>query len=338
MKILQIVCKAIRGVPDGTYAFTNPRTGAPLDVVLITGGPGAGKTGLLEAVAAAKEAIGSYGPPPYRPGLLRHGAERGHIETTWLLSDADRVRAGLEGTQHVVAWDLGKAPSPAQADTRLRRFFATYSRDPDHGKLEYFPAGRRLLTRAQRPTGTPVSPSAEARVRLARDPDKYGDLPGVLHDLALREAGRLTERIASRGIAVRNDQGDALAPFRTAISAMLPDLRLAEVALDAPQTVTFLRRDHTPVELADLSDAEQQGVLFALAFKHFGLNRSIVLLDEPELHVHAAHRAHFLHALVGLGRDNQILAATGAAELLAAAAPGQVLDLSARARTTVTAC
>jgi len=39
-------------------------------------------------------------------------------------------------------------------------------------------------------------------------------------------------------------------------------------------------------------------------------------------------RVGFLQALVGLGRDNQIIAATGSAELVAAAAPGQVIDLS----------
>ncbi len=113
---------------------------------------------------------------------------------------------------------------------------------------------------------------------------------------------------------------------------MLPDLRLAGVDVAEPRAVRFVRRDHALVALDELSDAEQQGVLFALAFRHLGLNRSLVLLDEPELHVHAADRARFLHAIVGLGHDNQILAATGSTEILSAASPGQIIDLSHPAR------
>jgi predicted ATP-dependent endonuclease of OLD family len=53
-----------------------------------------------------------------------------------------------------------------------------------------------------------------------------------------------------------------------------------------------------------------------------------MLIDEPELHVHAADRVRFLQAIVALGRDNQIIAATGSAEIVAAATPWQIVDLS----------
>ena len=78
------------------------------------------------------------------------------------------------------------------------------------------------------------------------------------------------------------------------------------------------------IGLEELSDSEHQAALFALAFPDFGLEGSLVLVDEPDLHIHAAHRVRFLHALVGLGRDNQIIAATGSAEIVAAASAGQV--------------
>jgi hypothetical protein len=35
MKIPPLICSGVRGVPDGKYAFTDARTGAPLPVVLI---------------------------------------------------------------------------------------------------------------------------------------------------------------------------------------------------------------------------------------------------------------------------------------------------------------
>jgi predicted ATP-dependent endonuclease of OLD family len=55
---------------------------------------------------------------------------------------------------------------------------------------------------------------------------------------------------------------------------------------------------------------------------------SLVLIDEPELHLHAMSHADMAHALAGLGHDIQIIVATGSAALLRAAGPGQVVDLS----------
>jgi predicted ATPase len=96
-----------------------------------------------------------------------------------------------------------------------------------------------------------------------------------------------------------------------------------------------MRRTKEVVGPDDLSEGEAQAVLFALAFRAFGLRGSLVLVDEPELHIHASRRVPFLHGLIGLGPDNQLIVATGAAELLNAADPGQVIDLSAPVRREV---
>jgi len=331
MKLQSITLENVRGVHDGAYSFLTRLGDTPLAVALVTGGQGAGKTSLLEAIAAAKESIGSYGGPADGRKLLRRGATQGRIESTWLLSEAEMASAGLDAASYTVTWEIGEAPSRPDVPPRLRRLFATYTRDPQLGKAEYFPAGRRLTSPTPRPPGPPVMLETEARLRLARDPDKYQDLVVVLHDLALRDAAHLAEVVSVRGVALRKNSGDALAPFRQAVAATLPDLRLAGVDITEPRSLHFLRRDNTPLTLHELSEGEQQGVLFALAFRHFGLNHSLVLIDEPELHVHAADRVRFLHALVGLGIDNQFIAATGSMELLAAASRGQVLELQNRA-------
>jgi hypothetical protein len=328
MKLHELVLQNVRGVPDGRYSFADARTGAPLDVALVTGGPGSGKTSLLEAIAAAKEAVGSYGAPIEPKRILRRGAVRGRVETTWVLSEAEQARTGL-GAQHAVDWELGEEPSRAEADPALRRLFATYSRDPAQGKVEYFPANRTLSEPEHAPL---ASDASEARLRLGKDPGKYGGLMQRLRALALEDAARVVDAADTRGIVLRKDVPDVLAPYREAISALLPHLRLDRVDLGPGNgAVRFLRRDRLPVELSDLSESERQGVLFALAFQGLGLSRSLVLIDEPELHVHASDRVRFLQALVSLGRDNQLVIATGSAEIAAAAAPGQIIDLSARA-------
>ena len=326
MKLLQLTCQSIRGVPDRTYAFAGARGGAPLDAVFITGGPASGKTSLLEAIAAVKEATGSYGLPPDGGRMLRRGASAGTIEATWLLSSEEQAHAELDEARHRVRWETSGGRA-IDVPPRLRRLFADHSCSPDRGKFELFPANRWL--HVEEAATRQASPRAEdVRLRLTAEAHKYAGLRRLFHDLTLADAARLAQLLDTQGIALRTQQPDALAPFKEAIAALLPDLRLASVELGERATrVWFQRRDGARVELDELSDSEQQAVLFAVTFRRLGLNHSVILIDTPELHLHPRRVVPFFGRLVELGRDNQIIAATTSAELLATVRPEQVIDL-----------
>lgn len=331
MKLLDLHTIGVRGVPDGAYSFTDPGTGAPLGVVLITGGPAAGKTSLLEAIAAAKEAIGAYGGPPETKRLRRAGAEEARITTTWLLTDVELERAQLDEAKQTVTWDLTSSGLRTDAAPGLRRLFASYSRAPGLGKVEYFPTNRRLTPPARAAFGRPGR-EAEARARMTRARDKYACILDGLHELALDEASRAARALRESG--PREALPDMFEPIEQAITTVLPALRLSSFELGDGGGLRFSGRSGEVVGLDELSDSEHQGVLLALAFRYFGLDHSIVLIDEPELHIHASARVRFLEALAALGRDNQIIAATGAAELVNSVERGQVITLSARSDAT----
>jgi energy-coupling factor transporter ATP-binding protein EcfA2 len=323
MKLRELTCAGVRGLADGTYRFTDPRSGTPLPVALVTGAPASGKTTLLEAIASAKEAAGAYGTPPDPKRLLRPGARDARITTTWLLSVTERERAGVDKAEQTVTWELGSLRT--DVDPEVRNLFTSYARTPEHPKLEYFPANRSLGAAPRSTFGRPstVDPS---RSRATKAPDKYTCLIDGLREAAAEQAARAARALEEEGIALRRKIPDALQPYKEAVAAVLPDVRLHGV--DLAEGPRFIRRTREVVGLDDLSDSEQQRVLFALAFRYLGLAGSLVLIDEPELHLHAMHHAEMLHALVGLGQDNQLIVATGSAALLRAAGPGQVIDLS----------
>jgi energy-coupling factor transporter ATP-binding protein EcfA2 len=328
VKLLSLAVEGVRGVPDGSYTFSSSATGAPLEVVLVTGAQDSGKTSLLEAVAAAKEAIGSYGPPPDAGRLLRKGKSRGRVTSAWFVTDAERTRCELQDARQTVAWEIGEGAPSVDAPPRLRRLFTAYSSDPGQGKFELFPANRSL--RASEPlTRRPAAEAAEVRLRMTSSPDKYTGLRQHLAALALADAGRLAELLDTQGVALRARQPDALAPYKEAVAALLPDVRLLRVEpRDRSALVHFQHRNGVTVELCKLSESEQQAVLFATTFRRIGLNHSLVLIDTPELHIHPARHADFFTGLAALGRDNQLIAATTSPALLAAARPEQVIDLS----------
>ena len=334
MKLVRLKLANVGAIVDGEYALVDRRTGRPLDVVIVTGGPASGRTTFLEAIIAAKEGVGAYGPPPDGSRLLRSGASSGRIEATWWLSAQEVERAGLrEPAARTVLELRSEGRARSRHDPRLETLFASYSHDSSLGKVDYFPDNRQLVVASWRPMAPPLSEQAEAKARLGRDPDKYAPVIRVFVDLAIEQGLRANAALAERGIALRLSAPDAFGPLRAAIARILPDVRFASVdARDGAPQVLFERRDGSHVRLDRLSAFEQQGVLFAVSFWRIGLEHSLVLVDEPELHVHPREHARFLRAIVGLGTDNQVIVATGSEAIVQEATPWQLVDLSVAVR------
>ncbi|MEP7126503.1 MAG: AAA family ATPase [Byssovorax sp.] len=325
MKLLRLHLENFRGAPNGAYSFVHPSTGAPVDTVLITGPASSGKTSFLAAIAALKESVGAWGVPPDAARLIRRGATTGIVEGTWLLTASEVERAEAKQATVVTRFELGEGAPLPELNVGLRDLFSAYDHDPNHGKFEYFPSTRRLASHA----GEKARDLAgEARLRLGTSPTKYASIKRSLVDLALRDGVKTLEESASRGVLFRSDQRDSLLPYRRDLAALLPHLRLLGVELDgdAPE-LWFERDDGARLLLDDLSDSEQQAVLFVATFRRIGLSHSIVLVDQPELGLHADAQLGFVRAVEGLGVDNQLFFATGSLEITRTAAPHQLVRL-----------
>ena len=325
MKLLRLVVENFRGAPNGAYSFVHPSTGAPLETVLITGPAASGKTSLLEAIATLKESVGAWGAPPDPARLIRRGAAAGVIEGTWLLAPSEVERASAKQATVISRFELGANANPPEMDVGLRDLLSAYDHAPEHGKFEYFPTNRALAPRA----GAAVRDLAgEARQRLGSSPTKYASLQRALVDLALRDGVKTLDEAASRGLLFRSDQRDSLLPYKRELAGMLPHLRLLGVEMEGDAAaLAFERDDGARLGLDDLSDSEKQAVLFVATFRRIGLSRSIVLVDQPELCLHADAQLGFVRAIEGLGVDNQLFFATGSLEITRTAAAHQIIRL-----------
>lgn len=327
MKLLRLTLDNYRGVPDGAYSFTRPATGAPLDTVYVTGPAASGKTTFLEAIAALKESVAAWDLPPDPARLLRKGARSGKVEGTWLLTAEEAELAESREREVTTTLELGRDAPPSLAEAGLRALFGRYSHDPATGKIEYFPSNRRLL---RGPGDKPPPVFREAGMRLLAHPDKYGFLQRALIDLALSDGMKTLEEATEKGVLLRSDTRDSLAPFRRDLAELTPNIRLlgVEAGERGPELV-FERRDGAHLALDDLADSEKQAFLFAVTFRRVGLSRSIVLVDQPELHWHADAQLRFARSLGKLGAHNQIFLATGSPEVTRTAAGHEIIRLGA---------
>jgi len=327
MKLLDLTAEGLR-IPDGSYSFRAARSDAPHDIILVTGPPASGKTSFLLAIAALKEAFGPYGSPPNLRLLLRSGKTRGVLGATWLLSDAEAARAHLSAREQRAMVEIGPEGDKRTGDTSLRHAFTPFSRSPGVGKVELFPQNRSLRIERWRFPHDPLSDAIEDGHRLRSDPDKYSSLRRALFDIVYEQAARVAEALGSRGVALRAEVPDLLAPFKQAVAAMLPDLRLTSIRLrEGSVALELTRRDGQTVALEELSASEEQAVLFALAHGWLNFRHSVLLVDEPELHVHSTFHVDLLFRLAKLGTDNQIIAATGSEALLQRFPAEQQIDL-----------
>jgi hypothetical protein len=299
MKIQRVTFLGVRGVADATLDFTDPRTGTPHGLVVVTGPSASGKTRLIEALVAAKEAIAPHGP--MTPGASWIGAgSAAKIVIAFHLDEAEREYAGSASSMLEGEVIFVPARARTEADEGLRAVLDRYSHDPAHGKLEYFPAGRRI------PAIAPFHGLGTAEQRIQRpgkDPRKYSFVVQLLREL---------ERDRARAAA-----------FAARLEALSPTCRYLPEPSGEVLPRCFESRGSAPLTAAELSDGEADAVIFAATSVAIGLDHSLVLIDRPDLHLDDGG-GRLVAGLTSLGRDNQLflaarpeLAATAAAASLA---------------------
>ena len=300
MKIQRATFLGVRGVTDVTLELTDPRTTAPHGLVVFTGPSGSGKTRILEALIAAKEAVGALGP--MTPGASWIGAAgAAKILLTFQLDEGERAYAGISSPSSEAEVIFTEERVRAEADDGLRAVLERYSHDPAQGKLEYFPANRRI------PAHPPYGGLGAAEQRIARagkDPRKYGFVVSFLRTLE-------HNRAAAEAFAAR-------------LAAFSPTCRYVSRPLEDAEPRCLQSRGGPPVTPAELSDGEADAVLFAATAVVIGLDHSIVFVDRPDLHLDDS--ARLLGGLSALGPDNQLFVASGP-ELGAAAAGARIVPL-----------
>lgn len=304
MKIQHLTFLGVRGIADASFDLTNAETGAPHDVVVVSGPPGSGKTRVLEAIIAAKEAIGPYAPVQPGASWIHPEGSVAKVAMTFHLDEEEQTYAGVS-TAAIEAETVFQPEQPrGEADEGLAAVLERYDHRNGYGKLEYFATTRRI------PALAPfhgLGADEQRSLRSGKDPRKYSFIGRFVRDLPAGVGRAFGERLA----------------------ALSPTCRY-EPALGAGPGLPrcFRSRGGSPVTIAELSDSESDAVIFAATATAIQLVRSLVLIDRPELYVHPADLPRFIAGLRALGQDNQLILASSSPAVLAAAGPAHVIELA----------
>jgi hypothetical protein len=189
----------------------------------------------------------------------------------------------------------------AEVDDGLKSVLGRYSHNTLYGKVDYFPAERRLPTF---PPFTGIGAGEQRIARLVKDQRKYSFVLPFLQTLDTDKAKR--ER------------------FEAALAALSPTVRYVADESDEPIAKCFSSRGGEPVSAFNLSNGECDAVIFAATAANICLDHSLVFIDRPDLHTEELEP--LVEALGALGQDNQLWI-TGGPRLAAAARGAHVIAL-----------
>ncbi|NUO54319.1 MAG: hypothetical protein HOV80_36200 [Polyangiaceae bacterium] len=287
MRVARMAVHGVGGLDDAWTDLTKDRP-QPARLVALVGPPSSGKTRWLQALVAAKESTAAYGPTPASRSLIADGQRSAKVTIDWWLDADELAFAGLEGPFHAseTVFAADKLPR-SHADPGLQAVLGRYDHDPGTSKIDYFPADRAVPALA--PQAGALVPR-QRTVRLAEGSSKYGALLGCAAELAFTaEAGwrrlcDLFERLTSGCRILGGDRSDRVVMFQT---------RRGDV-----------------IDVGRLGHADRMAFIFATTVTMVGLDRSVVLVDTPELHLPPHACAHMIKELMAACPTSQWLVAT----------------------------
>jgi len=306
-------------------------------LVCIVGANGSGKSNLLNLVSGVAFHFGlSPGLDPERRPPL---AEYADLEVELMLEGEVRERAiGVSGLH--ADWDgslvlNSAAPSEAPQimamakDGRtvgaqnivnyVRQDAALHYLEIDSNRS--YPSSRQNLytTVAQALQAAPPTPATLRAMAFRTVRAMYDSWVQYMirQDLDYATARSAQERDALRGLTTPAAYVDPWATYNSALSVMLPYLYFSRFA---PQSQGLLYRSHgVEVPFEDLSSGEQEIAFIVGQIERFKLQRGLLLLDEPELHLNHELVRRWVTNLRDSVYDGQVWIATHSLEAVEAA-------------------
>lgn len=288
MRIVEIEALGVRGLRDASFTLS-PERGGPGHVTVVTGPPQAGLTTFLDAIALSAGRLAASGTSPGADEALRAGGMTATIRTTWWLDPDERAFGGThdETLKAEVVFkrnELGRA----DADPALLGLMSRYDHSAAISKVVSIPA--RRISDGGFPAFIDFEVDQQYK-RLADGPERFAGVPLALakHSLGLGERARFED--VQRLFAELCDSVQLVG----ANAALQP-----EFALPSGIRVTLSR----------LSFAERNAFVLAALPVLLGLQRSIILLDTPELGLPPGLAGRWLSALRAYAPEAQWIVAT----------------------------
>lgn len=336
MKVQSVHLKYFKKFKDSpVFDFTEPETGLARDLIVLIGMNGAGKTSLLQAIAATLgvatgqqlQKIPDLEWAGFNYELLGSNWGRFEPEVTLKVQfSSQELQSIQEFHQKLQAMGRNLPVTPAdqhivtlrwqnervKADTAAELFQfkgREYAKQLTRSEgFQVFEQVGTVLWYTEQRTSTSLTPEdSNHRLEITEDilRDRLSKWRQFHQDV---ETGRIRQ--------LRLGQKDLYAEIEQAYKAVFPERTFEGPApreniddiLSEPWFYLYDGRNQ--YEISEMSGGERAVFPILVDFASWNINNSVILIDEIELHLHPPMQQALLRALPKLGKNNQFIITT----------------------------
>ena len=345
MKVRRVSLRHFKRFEQLELDFTDPVTQSPRDFVVLVGQNGAGKSTVLQALAAC---LGTVMGKIRRPSGLRwQNFDLGLAGRSWKQLPAVTVAVEfteqeLRDTAFMLQQVEPGAPEPALHPlVTVTMSGNDVTCDPPEAQWQF--GGRQYADSLAKSIGAHLYENAgyihwygdqrNLRNIVLNDPDDPRS--GSMETLR-RRLGQwhwFHDRVARGEYILQPDERDLYVRFQEAYKAVFPHRKLLGAVPDSrvgqvwKEPLFLLHDGQRQYELREISGGERAVFPILFDFINYEIHRSIVLIDEFELHLHPPMQQALVRSLRALGRENQFIVTTHSNSVVNVLAPDHVVWL-----------
>jgi hypothetical protein len=305
MRIVSLEATGVRGLTDGAWTIAADPS-RPGGATVVTGPPQSGLTTFLDAIASSAARLTVGGPSPDTADVLHAGGKIAMIRTTWWLEPEERAFGGvLEETLDAEVVFQRDELGRVDADPALLGLMSRYDHSNEISKVVLLPA-RRVAD-----GGAPMLSDFESDQRLSHLSPSVGKFAGLSGAL-VKHASGFGERARFEGV-------------QRLFGALCATAQLSGVTPTG--SLEFRLGSGARLPLHRLSLGERNAFVLAAMVVLLGLERSVILLDTPELGLAPGVAARWLEALSAATPEAQWIVASRDPAVVASAPPAARIAL-----------
>jgi len=317
---------------DTTLDFTHPDSGQPLDLVVLVGENGSGKSSILQAIAMTLGRATRQVESPIHlnwPGFDPESASRIYrgdwqialqvefSEDELAASNALQARDNLD--QPNANWPVARSVTLVQPEPKrnMMQFYVLGGIDEPRSGLEGQFLGRfRVYNLLNTDPNTSQMFKRVGAIYWYHDQRTTYHLTPFMHGISSTRFSTVRDNNDLRRLITNWFAAEGrpkVADFNRIYAQMFPGRALARIGdtFTSEAPLVFFR-DHNGVEyeLAELSGGESALLPLILDFVQWDINQSVILIDEIELHLHPPLQQTLIAMLPKLGINNQFIITT----------------------------
>ena len=291
------------------------------NIVVIAGPTGVGKSSILEAIACFKEKTAPY-HSWNKPGLVCIDSTIAEIKITFQLFPEDlEYLLGVHKMDNVEAKQTGSikiAPNGSLIENNvpkpLKILLSLYDRInyPSMGIFEYLNPYRLLKSKELNSLNLSSLTTQEEKIRRITYIDqKFDQTKDYLAQLRFHDLQNLDKKLNEGQEKIsKTEVGDSLKPIKDIFNKFLSPKKFFGVDLSSSPIKILIQTPEGKVDIDYLSSGEKEILSVFANLLKLKLKNSIILFDEPDLHLNQEIERKIIDTLKGLGENNQFWIAT----------------------------